>query len=56
MTEETLSMMSDRQKITNRESQEYRQLDINIKKKCREAKETWLNSECAEIENHLRLE
>jgi hypothetical protein len=53
MTEEILSMMSDRQKIKNRDSQEYKDADKRIKKKCREAKETWLDRECAEIEGQF---
>jgi len=46
MTQEILSMMSDRQKIKKRDSQENRDADKLIKKKCRDAKETWLDREC----------
>ena len=53
MTQEILSMMTDRQKIKNRDSQEYRDADKLIKKKCREAKETWLDRECKEIEDQF---
>ena len=53
MTQEILSVMNDRQKIKNRHSQEYRDVDKLIKKKCREAKETWLDRECKEIESQF---
>jgi len=53
MTQEILSVMSDRQKIKNRDSQEYRDADKLIKKKCTEAKETWLDRECKEIEGQF---
>jgi len=53
ITGEILSMMSERQKIGNRDSRQYRDLDREIKKKCREAKEKWLNDQCAEIEQEM---
>ena len=53
MTQDILSMMSDRQKIKKRDSLEYRDADKLIKKNCREAKETWLDRECKEIEGQF---
>jgi len=53
MTEEILSKMGDRQKIKQRESNEYKELDRQIKRECREAKEKWLNEQCAEIESQF---
>ena len=53
MTEDILSMMGNRQKIRDRQGQEYRMLDNKIKKKCREAKEKWLNDQCSEIEGQF---
>ncbi|XP_063611050.1 uncharacterized protein LOC134784809 [Penaeus indicus] len=53
MTDEILSMMSSRQKIKNRESNECKDLDKRIKEKCTEAKENWLNRKCVEIERNL---
>ena len=46
-------MMSKRQKIQNRKGNEYRDLDKLIKCKCREAKETWINKQCADVERDL---
>ena len=51
MTEEILLMMKDRQKIGNRQCKKYRDRDKKIRQKCNEAKESWLNEQCAEIEN-----
>ena len=45
--------MRDRQKIKNRDSEEYRDADKLIKKKCREGKETWLDRECKETEDQF---
>ncbi|XP_071947472.1 uncharacterized protein [Antedon mediterranea] len=53
VSEEILSMMRDRQKISSRSSKEYKDLDREIKQKCREAKEKWLNTQCEEIESGL---
>ena len=50
MTEKILSQMRDRQKIRNRECQEYKNMDRTIKQECRKAKERWLNDRCTEIE------
>ena len=53
MTEEILLMMEDRQKLSDRQGSGYRELDKQIKKKCREAKENWLNDQCAEVEGQF---
>ena len=53
MTEEILLMMEDRQKLNDRQGSGYRELDKQIKKKCREAKENWLNDQCAEVEDQF---
>ena len=53
MTEEILLMMEDRQKLSDRQGSGYRELDKQIKKKCREAKENWLNDQCAEVEKQF---
>ena len=51
MTEEILDLMKDRQIINDRDSQEYRDMNKVIKKKCAEAKDEWLNANCKEIDN-----
>ena len=53
MTEEILLMMEDRQKLSDRQGSGYRELDKQIKKKCREAKENWLNDQCAEVKEQF---
>ena len=53
MSQEIQSMMLDRRMIKNHDSQEYRDADKIIKKKFREAKETWLHRECKEIEGQF---
>ena len=45
--------MEDRQKLCDRQGSGYRELDKQIKKKCREAKENWLNGQCAEVEEQF---
>ena len=50
MTEEILRMMRRRQAIPQRNSDGYKQLHQEIRKKYREAIEEWLKNECAEIE------
>ncbi|XP_037776725.1 uncharacterized protein LOC119573587 [Penaeus monodon] len=44
--------MRPRQQHYNRGSSEYKQASKGIRKKCREAKEIWLNEQCEEIERH----
>ena len=53
MTEDILAMMRSRQKVRNRQGSEYKEIDKNIKLKCRVAKEKWLNEQCEEIESQL---
>ena len=50
---EILLTMKDRQKLSDRQGSGYRELDKQIKKKCREAKENWLNDQCAEVEEQF---
>ena len=50
MTEEILKNMKERQEIKDRRSDEYRKKANMIRRKCRNAKEIWLNEQCSEIE------
>ncbi|XP_047494947.1 uncharacterized protein LOC125043038 [Penaeus chinensis] len=50
MTKEIMELMKKRQTIVKRNSEEYKQLDREIKIKCQEAKEAWVNAKCEEIE------
>ena len=50
LTQEILDLMKKRQKIKPRDSREYKDLDKDIKKRCLEAKESWWNRQCQEIE------
>ena len=50
MTAEILQLMEQRQKTMDRKSNEYRHLNEEIKIKCRNAKEKWLNAECEKVE------
>ncbi|XP_037784698.1 craniofacial development protein 2-like [Penaeus monodon] len=52
MTNEILDRMCSRQQLYNRGSSEYKQASKEIRKKCREVKEIWLNEQCEEIERH----
>ena len=56
MTDEIVDLMRKRQQVQQRGNTEYKTLDKNIKDKCREAKESWLNDKCAEIEQDQRTE
>ena len=47
-------MMRRRQAIPQRDSDEYKQLHREVRKKCREAKEEWLKNECADIEKEKK--
>ena len=42
--------MKERQKVTDRYSHEYKTLDKEIKRKCTEAKESWFDIQCKEME------
>ena len=49
MTDDILNMMRERQKAT-RNSTNYKNLNKEIKMKCKDAKEIWLNQQCEQIE------
>ena len=51
MTDEILNMMEERRKHKRSENQ-YRGIDKEIKRKCTEEKEKWLNTMCIEIESN----
>ena len=51
MTDEILNMMEERRKHKRSENQ-YREIDKEIKRKCTEEKEKWLNTMCIEIESN----
>ena len=51
MTDEILNMMEERRKYKRSENQ-YREIDKEIKRKCTEEKEKWLNTMCIEIESN----
>ena len=50
ITAEILDLMQERREIVNKESTEYRAIDKQIQKMCKQEKETWINRECEEIE------
>ena len=50
MTQEILDHMESRREAKN-DPTKYKLIDKEIKKKCNEAKEAWLNEQCEEIEN-----
>ena len=56
MTDKIIEMLQERQKIFNRRSQEYKQIDKEINTKCREAKEAWIGMKCDEIERCKNME
>ena len=49
MTPEILDLMEERRKA-KADIQKYRELDKQVKKRCNEAKEHWINTQCEEIE------
>lgn len=55
MTEEILELMEDRRKLP-RGSDEYREKDREIKRRCDEAKEDWLKKECEKVERLYRTD
>ena len=55
MNSEILNLMEERRKAKGDETK-YKELDKCIKKKCNEAKENWINSQCLEIENNTRID
>ena len=50
MNDEILSTMEQRKNVKNRTT-EYNVINNEIVDKCRQAKETWLNEQCQEIES-----
>jgi hypothetical protein len=50
MTDEILSLMNERRKVKGRNPDEYQRLHKSIRRKCLEAKESWLNEKCVTIE------
>ena len=54
MTTEILHMMDERRKYKNKNIQEYKQRNKEIRKKIKNAKEQWLNDKCKEIEDLQR--
>ena len=55
MTEEILNLMEDRRKSKSNIDL-YKILNTQIKDKCNEAKEQWINEQCKEIENNLTVD
>ena len=55
MTEEILNLMEDRRKAKSNIDL-YKTLNTQIKDKCNEAKEQWINEQCKEIENNLTVD
>ena len=49
MTPEILDLMEERRKA-KADTQKYKELDKQVKKRCNEAKEHWINTQCEEIE------
>ncbi|CAF1480925.1 unnamed protein product [Didymodactylos carnosus] len=54
MTDDIIKLMEQR-RLKKSHPSEYKLLDKEIKKKCSEAKEKWLNEQCSEIENKLSV-
>ena len=50
MTNEIIELVIDRCKC-KRDSHEYKEADRKIRKKCKEAKEKYVNDQCEELEN-----
>lgn len=50
MIDEILDIMKRKEKTMPRYGTEYQTLHKEIRNKCRQAKEEWLNEKCAEIE------
>ena len=55
MTEEILNLMEDRRKAKSNIDL-FKTLNTQIKDKCNEAKEQWINEQCKEIENNLTVD
>lgn len=50
MTDEILGMMEERREQKNKNPQKYREINRDIQRKVRRAKEQWMNEQCEEIE------
>ena len=55
MTEEILNLMEDKRKAKSNIDL-YKTLNTQIKDKCNEAKEQWINEQCKKIENNLTVD
>ena len=55
MTEEILNLIKDRRKAKSNIDL-YKTLNTQVKDKCSEAKEQWINEQCKEIENNLTVD
>ena len=57
ITTDIIDLMKQRQKVTDRCSHKYKTHGKEIKRKCTEAKESWFDTKCKEIEqaNERRL-
>ena len=55
MNPEVLGLIEDRRKAKANE-QKYKELDKQIKKRCNEAKENGINTQCEEIEGNNRID
>jgi len=58
ITEEILNIMEERSQLKNSKKEEnqikYKQLRNEINRKCKEAKEKWIRSQCEDIEQEIR--
>ena len=55
MTKDILNLMEDRRKAKS-SIDLYKTLNTQIKDKCNETKEQWINEQCKEIENNLTVD
>ena len=55
MNTEILQLMEERRKAKANE-QKYKELDRQVKKRCNEAKENWINAQCQEIEANANID
>lgn len=52
MRPEILELMEERRKVKDKDADNYNILNRDIKKRCRAAKEEWLNQKCQEVEEN----
>lgn len=52
MTDEILDVTEEKRKAKLKDPKMYRRINKDIRKKCRIAKESWLNGRCKEIEEY----